>query len=200
MAYSIEAALKSGLFEEVMVSTDDEEIAEVAKIYGASVPFMRSVETSSDYATTNDVIREVIDTYKKSGKEFEVICCLYSTAPFVTPERLREAFNELRKQECESVFTAVAYSYPVQRSIVIGEKGYAEMKWPEFRYSRSQDLPKFYHDAGQFYFYTLDYFLKGHGLAEGEAKMLELSELEVQDLDTPTDWKLAELKYTLLHT
>lgn len=200
IAYSIESALRSGLFEEVMVSTDDQEIADVALSYGASVPFMRSEETSNDYATTNDVISEVLSRYSESGKEFEVVCCLYSTAPFVTPERLCEAMAELQKGDCESVFTGVAYSYPVLRSIVTGDKGFARMKWPEYRYSRSQDLEKFYHDAGQFYFYTRDYLRKGYGLAEGDARMLILSELEVQDLDTPTDWKLAELKYSLLHS
>ena len=199
IAYSIEAALKSGLFDEVMVSTDDDEIADVARRYGASVPFMRSDATSNDFATTNEVIAEVLDRYRDAGKEFDVICCLYSTAPFVTEDRLREALGELCKGECESVFTGVAYSYPVLRGIVMGERGYAEMKWPQYRYSRSQDLEKFYHDAGQFYMYTGEYFKKGYGLAEGRARMLELSELEVQDLDTPTDWKLAELKYSLIN-
>lgn len=199
IAYSIEAAVKSGLFEEVMVSTDDTEIAETAIKYGASVPFMRSAETADDFATTNDVIAEVLEEYRKTGKEFDLIGCLYSTAPFITAERLNEAFKKLREGDCESVFTAVAYSYPVQRSIVIDDQGFAQMKWPEFRYSRSQDLEKFYHDAGQFYLFTKKYFEQGNGLAEGAAKILELPELEVQDLDTPMDWTLAELKYRLLH-
>ena len=198
IAYSIEAALKSEIFDEVMVSTDDEEIANVAIKYGASVPFLRSEKTSNDYATTKDVIEEVLDEYAKKGQIFDVICCIYATAPFVTPQRLVEALDILSGDNYESVFTGVEYSYPIQRSLVIKD-GVVEMAWPEFRYSRSQDLEKHFHDAGQFYFYTKDYLKKGYGLAEGKVKLLTLPPLEVQDLDTPDDWAIAEIKFTLLH-
>ena len=196
IAYSIEAALKSGLFDEVMVSTDDAEIASVARSCGASVPFMRSAQTANDYATTADVIREVLDCYRKSGKSFDVLCCLYSTAPFVTQDNLKEAFSKLG--EFDSVFTVVQYSYPVQRSLNVKD-GKVGMNFPQFKDSRSQDLEATYHDAGQFYFAKTETFLKENTLWGSNTGALILPELQVQDLDTETDWKLAEIKYKLLH-
>lgn len=197
IAYSIEAALNSGVFDEVMVSTDDEEIAVVARQFGASVPFLRSAETSNDYATTVDVLLEVVNRYKEQGKTFDTICCLYSTAPFVTPERLKEASSQI-SDTIDACFTIVQYSYPIQRSLRINEDKCVEMKFPEHLKSRTQDLEKVYHDAGQFY------FVKTHALIEEKTVWckrtapLILSELEVQDLDTLTDWQLAEMKYQLL--
>jgi len=196
IAYSIEAALESGLFDEVMVSTDDAEIASVASCYGASVPFKRSAQTANDYATTADVIREVMDCYRKSGKSFDVLCCLYSTAPFVTQYNLKEAFSKLG--EFDSVFTVVRYSYPVQRSLNVRD-GKVGMNYPQFKDSRSQDLEATYHDAGQFYFARTETFLKEKTLWGSNTGALILPELQVQDLDTETDWKLAEMKYKLLH-
>lgn len=198
MAYSIEAALKSGLFDEVMVSTDDEEFAEVAKKYGASVPFLRSAATANDYATTVDVLIEVVDTYRKQGKEFDNICCLYSTAPFVTPERLKEAFCKL-SDNVDGCFTVVEYSYPIQRSLKINGSGFVEMTYPEHLKSRTQDLEKIYHDAGQFYFMKTAVMECEKTVWCKRTEPLILSELEVQDLDTLTDWTLAEMKFKLLH-
>ena len=197
IAYSIEAALKSGIFTEVMVSTDDEEIASIARSYGASVPFMRSKDTSNDYASTADVILEVLDSYRQIGKVFDSVCCLYSTAPFVTPERLSEA-NSMIVGDIDSVFTVVAYSYPVQRGLHIVE-GKMSMLYPEYIKSRSQDLETIYHDAGQFYIVTVEKFVEEKSLWGKNTAGLILSELEVQDLDTETDWKLAEMKYKLIH-
>ena len=198
MAYSIEAALKSGLFDEVMVSTDDEEFAEVAKQYGASVPFLRSAATANDYATTVDVLIEVVDNYRKLGKEFDNVCCLYSTAPFVTPQRLKEAFGKL-SDNVDGCFTVVEFSYPIQRSLRINESGLVEMTYPEYLKSRTQDLEKIYHDAGQFYFMKTSVMEKEKSVWCKRTEPLILSELEVQDLDTLTDWTLAEMKYKLLH-
>ena len=197
MAYSIEAALKSGVFDEVMVSTDDEEFAEVAKKFGASVPFLRSEATSNDYATTVDVLLEVVDMYKQRGKEFDVVCCLYSTAPFVTSERLKEASSRI-SDAVDACFTIVQYSYPIQRSLRINEDNCVEMKFPEHLKSRTQDLEKVYHDAGQFYFVKTDALVKEKTVWCKRTAPLILSELEVQDLDTLTDWQLAEMKYQLL--
>lgn len=197
LAYSIEAARLSGLFEEVMVSTDDIEIAQIAMKYGASVPFLRSVENSNDYASTVDVLLEVINTYKKNGMEFDFICCLYSTAPFVTPNRLKEAFLQLSEQ-VDACFTMVEYSYPVQRSLRINKDGWVEMNYPEFLKTRSQDLEKIYHDAGQFYFVKTKSLIEEKTVWCKHTAPLVLSELEVQDLDTITDWQLAEMKYQLL--
>lgn len=198
IAYSIEAALRSGLFDEVMVSTDDEEIALVAKKYGASVPFYRSAEAANDYATTVDVLLEVIETYKQQGRVFDTICCLYSTAPFVTSDRLKEAYAKL-SDKIDASFTMVEYSYPIQRSLRINEAGMVEMKYPEHLKSRTQDLEKVYHDAGQFYFVKTKTLIDEKTVWCKKTAPLVLSELEVQDLDTLTDWQLAEMKYELLH-
>ena len=197
IAYSIEAALNSGVFDEVMVSTDDEEIAGVARQFGASVPFLRSAETSNDYATTVDVLLEVVNKYKEQGKVFKTICCLYSTAPFVTSERLKEAFSQI-SDSIDACFTIVQYSYPIQRSLRINEDNCVEMRFPEHLKSRTQDLEKVYHDAGQFYFVKTDSLVNEKTVWCKRTAPLILSELEVQDLDTLTDWQLAEMKYQLL--
>lgn len=195
IAWSIEAALKSGIFSEVMVSTDDEEIARVAREYEAKVPFMRSEETSGDYATTADVLLEVLGEYARRGQRFDHACCLYSTAPFITPERLREAYGKL-SGDVDSIFSVVAYSYPVQRSLKI-ENGLVRMNFPQYRKSRSQDLQPVYHDAGQFYFFTPTVLQETGALWGDHTAAMVLSELEVQDLDTETDWQLAEMKMKL---
>jgi len=195
IAYSIEAALQSGMYDEVMVSTDDEEIASIARQYGASVPFMRSATTANDYATTTDVINEVLDCYAKLGKTFETFSCIYSTAPFVSSDRLKEAYSML-KDDIYSVFTCVGFSYPIQRALHIVD-GKISMLEPQYLNSRSQDLEPTYHDAGQFYVCMIDDFKKKNSLWGSNTAGLVLSELEVQDLDTFTDWQLAEMKYKL---
>ena len=195
MAYSIEAALKSELFDEVMVSTDDEEFAEVAKQYGASVPFLRSEATANDYATTVDVLLEVIETYKQRGKEFDTSAVYYSTPLSVTLKRGLGGISD----NVDACFTMVEYSYPIQRSLRINEAGEVEMKYPEHLKSRTQDLEKVYHDAGQFYFVKTKTLIEEKTVWCKHTAPLVLSELEVQDLDTLTDWQLAEMKYELLH-
>lgn len=197
IAYSIEAALQSGLFEEVMVSTDDAEIADISKKYGASVPFMRSAENANDYATTEDVLLEVLDEYKKRGQDFEYICCLYPTAPFVTADKINQAMKLMEIHLPEQVLPVVEYSFPPQRCNVINSEGLLEYKFPEYQTTRSQDLEKWYHDIGQFYIYNVDKFLKCNGSCTEFIPMI-VSELEVQDIDNETDWKLAELKYNFL--
>lgn len=198
MAYSIKAALASGCFETVMVSTDDDEIAAVARQYGAEVPFMRSEATANDFATTADVISEVLNVYGKLGKEFDAICCLYATAPFVSPARLRSAADIIENGRAQAAFTCVAYSYPTQRCLVIGQDGRIGMKYPEYANSRSQDLQPTYHDAGQFYFTTVEAFKKYGTLWGPDTVPIVIPELEAQDLDTPSDWEIAEIKYRLL--
>ncbi len=199
IAYSIEAARKSGAFEEVMVSTDDEEIAAIAKEYGASVPFMRSAKTSNDYATTVDVIEEVIREYQVIDREFDVAACIYPTAPFVTADRLREAVWKLAASDADSMIPVVRFSYPPQRAMEI-RNGSLVFRQPEYLSSRSQDLTPHYHDAGQFYVFKVKSFRDLHGIMVGKILPMELSELEVQDIDNEVDWKLAELKYKLLHS
>ena len=195
LAYSIEAALQSGLFEEVMVSTDDEEIAEVARQYGAKVPFMRSETTANDYATTNDVLEEVIRIYAKQGRTFDYMCCLYATAPLVRPGDLADAFNRLRKGNYKNLYPVVEFSYPIWRCLDVAEDGTMSRHWPEYERSRSQDLPKTYHDSGTFYWYDMAKW----SADEGSTGAIILPETHVQDIDNETDWLLAELKYKLLY-
>ncbi len=197
IAYSIEAALSSGVFDEVMVSTDDEEIAEVAKKYGAKVPFFRSEKTSNDFATTVDVIEEVLTTYKERGEEFDIFCCIYPTAPFITSDRLKAAVDELAASDADCLIPVVRFSYPPQRAMEIHE-GKLVFRQPENLSKRSQDLEPHYHDAGQFYVVRSDSFFKNRGIMVGDILPMELSELEVQDIDNDVDWKLAELKYNLM--
>ena len=192
--YSIQAALESGIFDEVMVSTDDEEIARIALEAGAKVPFMRSEKTSNDYASTADVILEVIEEYKKRGEEFEFVSCIYPTAPFITAEKLRTAYAKLAASRADALIPVVRFSYPPQRALVMREERLV-FNMPEFMLSRSQDLEPWYHDAGQFYFLRTESFLRTGKLMEGEILPFEVSEMEVQDIDTMTDWELAELKY-----
>lgn len=195
IAYSVDAALNSGLYDEIMVSTDDEEIATIAKKYGAKVPFLRSAATANDYATTAEVINEVLECYAQIGMTFDSFTCLYSTAPFVSAERLKEAYSMI-KDNIYSVFTCVEYSYPIQRALHIVD-GRISMLQPQYLKSRSQDLEKTYHDAGQFYVCMIDDFKKTNSLWGANTAGLILSELEVQDLDTLTDWQLAEMKFKL---
>ena len=197
IAYSIEAALGSGIFSEVMVSTDSEEIAEIARKYGASVPFMRSTKTADDYATTADVLLEVLNQYKKIGKKFDYMCCVYPTAPFVTGDKLKAALKLLKENDSIEAMPVVAFSYPPQRAFII-RNNYAEYKEKKYITTRSQDLEKVYHDAGQFYFYDISKYLKINGKIEDNISPIIVSEMEVQDIDNEDDWKLAELKYKLL--
>lgn len=197
IAYSIEAALKSGIFSEVMVSTDSEEIAEIAKKYGAKVPFMRSQATSGDYATTSEVLLEVLGRYEKLGNKYDYMCCIYPTAPFVTVEKLVLGLNLLKNYNAIEAMPVVQFSYPPQRSFVINNN-FMEYKEKKYITTRSQDLRKEYHDAGQFYFYNVPKYLDVCGKIESGIVPIIVSEMEVQDIDNEDDWKLAELKYRLL--
>jgi pseudaminic acid cytidylyltransferase len=198
IAYTIEAALQSGLFDKVMVSTDDPEIAEVSKKHGAEVPFMRSASTSGDFATTADVIAEVLKQYEAEGISFEYACCCYATAPFITSIRLGEGFDRIVEKNADSVFPISAFSYPIFRSLKKSEEGRIEMIWPENMNKRSQDFPEAFHDAGQWYWFIVDRFLKSGQLFTSNSVGLEISPLEVQDIDNEHDWHLAELKYGYL--
>lgn len=198
IAYSIDAALKSELFNEVMVSTDDAEIANIAKQYGASVPFMRSERTSNDFATTEDVLTEVLTEYKKLGKEFFEICCIYPTAPFVTSEKLINAKNMLEENsDADSVMPVVQFSFPPQRGLIVKNNSLTYM-YPENATKRSQDLEPIYHDCGQFYFCKTESLLKCHNVVGKATLPLIVSELEVQDIDNLSDWAIAEMKYSLM--
>ena len=196
LAYSIKAALESGVFDEVMVSTDSEEIAEVARKYGAAVPFMRSEATSNDFATTADVLEEVLKTYKANGKNFDSFACIYPTAPFVTGKKLAEAASLL--DGADAVISVVRYSFPPQRAFVVRD-GNVAYQYPEYERARSQDLEPIYHDCGQFYMCKADIFLEKHSVILPKTRPYILSEEEVQDIDTQSDWEIAEAKFSVLH-
>ncbi|MGJ3234512.1 pseudaminic acid cytidylyltransferase [Marivirga sp.] len=198
IAYSIETALQSGLFDEVMVSTDDAEIGEIAEKYGARVPFLRSTENADDFATTANVLMEVLDGYKNKGKEFEYACCIYPTAPLIKAEKLKMGFDKLKNEHFNTVFPSVEFSYPIWRGLKKTSNEGFEMVWPENLNKRSQDLEAVYHDAGQWYWLNLESFKKEQKLFGDNTSCIVLEATEVQDIDNLVDWKLAELKYELL--
>lgn len=195
--YSIETAIKSECFDEVMVSTDDKEIAEVAKKLGAKIPFFRSKAASNDFATTADVIEEVLLGYKNIDKNFEYGCCIYPTAPFILAERLREGFDILKSKKADSVLPVVRFSYPIQRALKI-ENGRLLMIWPENLNKRSQDLMPAYHDCGQFYWFRVKKFLENRKILTENTFPIIVPESEIQDIDTEEDWKIAEMKFKIL--
>lgn len=197
ICYSIEAALASGLFDEVMVSTDNGEIAEIARRSGALVPFMRSEAAANDYATTDDVLLEVLEEYEKRGKTFSYMACIYPTAPFVTPDKLSGAFRLLKENHASGVMPVVSFSFPPQRGMAVYE-GRLRYCYPENAAKRSQDLEIIYHDCGQFYVYDTEKYRACRGeLADGYVPLI-VPETEVQDIDNLTDWKLAEIKYRMM--
>lgn len=191
IAYSIEVALESGLFEEVMVSTDDQEIAEIAKKYGAKIPFMRSKETANDFATLADVIDEVLEAYKSQGKRFTYVCCILPTAPLITLENLKKGLDFIVEKNADSVRPLVRFSYPIQRAVKL-VAGKTEMFYPENKTNRSQDLEPAFHDAGQFYWMSFEKGLNGVNKIG-----FEIPATQAQDVDTEEDWRLAEIKFKL---
>lgn len=198
IAYSIEAAIQSGCFDRVIVSTDDREIAEVAKQYGAEVPFTRPTEIADDHATTMDVMHHAINWCLKHGDNLEAVCCLYATAPFVSVDSLRHGYKVLSEGKCEFVFTATTFSFPIQRAIKLSDRGEVTMFSPEYEQVRSQDLVEAYHDAGQFYWGTVQAFTERKPIFASHSKVILLPRIKVQDIDTPEDWSFAEALYALL--
>lgn len=197
LAYSVEAAVNAGIFDTVMVSTDDGEIAETARRFGAKVPFLRSERTSGDFATTNDVLLEVLEEYEKRGEYFDLGCCIYPTAPFVTAKKLVCAVEQLENSTVDTLIPVTSFSYPPQRAMVVRD-GRLEFLHPEYLDSRSQDLEPQYHDVGQFYVFRTEAFQRNRRLMTGDILPLVISELEVQDIDNEADWKIAEMKYRLM--
>jgi N-acylneuraminate cytidylyltransferase len=197
--YSIDAAINSGCFKDIIVSTDDQEIAEIAIKYGASVPFYRSNKNSDDYSTTVDVLLEVLEVLENNNKSYDSICCIYPTAPFVTSKKIKEAMDLLYniQPRLDAVIPITEFSYPILRSLIIHNEN-AIMKWPENYNMRSQDFEKFYHDAGQYYCLFVESLKSQKTLYPQNTKPIILSNLEVQDIDNKDDWHLAELKYNML--
>jgi pseudaminic acid cytidylyltransferase len=197
ITYSIGAALESGLFDEVMVSTDSDRIAEVAAECGAVVPFLRSEAASDDFAPLTDVLLEVIRFYSDLGKEWESVACLLPTAPFIKPSDLLAGYNLMQESGADAVVSVARFSYPIQRALRLKENKLS-MANPEYLRTRSQDLEPMFHDAGQFYLIKTRALLEEKTLFCGNTAACELDEIRVQDIDTESDWKLAELKYRFL--
>lgn len=198
LAYAIEAAKDSCIFDEVMVSTDSEEIADVARRYGAEVPFMRSERTSNDFAITYDVLEEVLSEYKKLGKEYDSLCCIYPCVPFLKAESLKNAYALMKSKNANAVTPVCKYSVPVEWAMRI-ENDTLIADNVEKQFVRSQDLKPAYFDAGMFYFYKTEIFLSKRTTLFPNTLGYVIDESECQDIDTPNDWKMAEMKYKLLH-
>jgi N-acylneuraminate cytidylyltransferase len=195
MAWSIEAALASGAFDTVMVSTDDAAIAEAARALGAEVPFLRSAAAADDHATTSQVLLEVLGRYAETGVHFDLACCLYPTAPFVRPQDLAGGRALLLGSRFDVIMPVAAFSYPIWRSLQREGDGRIALNFPENLNARSQDLPIAYHDAGQWYWFRTEAFLRDHVLMGPNTGSIVLPTMLVQDIDTEEDWALAELKH-----
>ncbi len=198
IAYSIEVAKQSQLFEKIVVSTDDEAIATVARTYGADVPFMRPSELSDDFTGTGAVVEHTLKTLTAHGESFDFACTIYATAPLLQAQYLIEGFEALRESDAVNAFSATSMPYPIWRSFKITDTKRCEMFWKENFSKRSQDLEEAYHDAGQFYWHNLH--KKAHDVMFGsESIPIILPRHLVQDIDTPEDWIRAELMYKVLH-
>lgn len=192
IAWPIEAALQSCCFDQVIVSTDDAEIADIARASGAKVPFMRPETLSDDHTGTTPVIRNAIEWFVAQGIVPEQVCCIYATAPFVRPEDIRKGLEVLNSEGCEFAFSVTSYAFPIQRALRLTEQGRVEMFEPEHFNTRSQDLEEAYHDAGQFYWGQSSAWLTGKPIFSPSAAPVILPRYRVQDIDTPEDWERAE--------
>jgi len=197
IAYPIQAALESEVFDEVMVSTEDKEIAAIGKKFGAKVPFYRSQKNADDHATTADVIDEVIKTYQKRGSTFKYACCIYPPAPFITPQKLRAGLELLISSGADSVVPIVCFSYPPQRGVRI-KNNKIRMLHPKYINTHSQNLEPVYHDCAQYYFLNTTSFKKQRQYYMKNTLPVVTPETEVQDIDHLEDWLIAEIKYKYL--
>jgi len=198
IARSIEAARNSAVFDRIIVTTDSEEIAEVAREWGSEVPFMRPPELSDDDASTDAVLIHALDWFQKNDIALEYACCLYATAPFVQPEYLRQGLELLTSTGASSALSVTSFPFPIFRGLKINTQGALEMFWPEYRMTRSQDLPEAFHDAGQFYWMNVAKYVQSPVLYAPDALPVILPRHFVQDIDTQEDWTRAEIIYNLL--
>ena len=198
IAYSIEAAQKSGCFDRIIVSTDDQEIADTALKYGAEVPFLRPADIADDYATTMDVMEHAIQYLAKENISPEFVCCIYATAPFILADDLRKGLGILNEPNVEYAFSATSFPFPIQRAIKLTEQGDVEMFSEQYADTRSQDLVEAYHDAGQFYWGKTSAFLARKAIFAEHSKVVLLPRKRVQDIDTVEDWELAEALFAIL--
>lgn len=196
IAYSIEVALKSKLFDKVIVSTDDEEIAKIAKEYGAEIPFMRPSELSDDFTCSTDVTEHAIKWLKEHGDNYEYVCTIYATAPLLDEKYLIEGLEKLKNSDAINTFSATTMPFPIQRTFKLDKNGRCEMFTPQYYHARSQDLQEAYQDAGQFYWKKIS---KSSDIMFGEESIpIILPRYLVQDIDTLEDWERAELMYEVI--
>lgn len=198
MAWTIETALESGLFDRLVVSTDDDEVAEVALKYGAEVPFRRPAELSDDHTGIIEVVQHAIAWLVNNGADVEYVCCMLATAPFLQPESLSQGLQALADSDASYALSVTAFPFPVHRAIRITTENRVEAIWPENIPRRSQDLEEAFHDAGQFYWGTRAAFERGEPIFSTGSIPIRLPRYRVQDIDTPEDWKLAELMFDAL--
>lgn len=195
--YTIQAALVcQDVFDRVIVTTDSEEIAEIARHAGAEVPFMRPAELADDFTYTASVLEHaILELEKVYGAKLDKVCCLYATAPFLRAQDLRQGFKLLESKQVSSVFSVTTFPFPIFRALKIDEKGSLEMCWPEHELTRSNDLPETYHDAGQFYWLDAQTFMQEKRMYGKDALPVILPRILVQDIDSPEDWETAEVLY-----
>lgn len=198
IAYSIETAIQSGCFDKIIVSTDDQEIANIALQYGAEVPFLRPVHVSDDFATTMDVMQHALNWCASENWDVKQVCCIYATAPFITSASLKLGLKALQSDNIDYAFSATTFPFPIQRAIALNEQGRVRMFSLEYANTRSQDLPEAYHDAGQFYWGTVQAFINGKPFFAEDSKAIILPRKRVQDIDTEEDWELAEALFSAL--
>lgn len=198
IAWSIQSALASGCFSDVIVTTDDAAIAEVAQAYGAKVPFVRPADLSNDFIGTVPVIQHAVQWYADNVELPDFICCLYATAPFVRPEDLSDGFTQLSQSNADYAFSVARFESPIQRAIKINQLGRVEMITPEYLNERSQDLVEAFYNAGQFYWGRNSAWLAGRRVLTGDSLPIIVPRDRVQDIDTLEDWQHAELLFKWL--
>jgi len=197
LSYAIDACKDSGIFSEIMVSTDSEEIAEVARSNGANIPFMRSKKTADDFATTFDVLEEVIHNYKKEGQEFDYVCCVYPCVPFLSGQTLQNAYNQLIESDNDALQPVCKFQVPIEWAMKI-ENGILVPNDRKAQLIRSQDLTPKYFDVGMFYIIKTAVLLKERSITPNRTMAYIMDEREIQDIDTIDDWIMAEIKYKLV--
>jgi len=194
ISYPIRAAIKTKVFDEIIVSTDDDEIANIARHHHAKTPFVRSAVNSNDHAILADVILEIIENYAENGIKFENICCILPTAALIKTEHLISAYKLLVENKYHTVVPIVKYSFPIQRAFY-ENNGFLKLREPEFINTRSQDLMPSYHDSGQFYWINTHFFTQNKLIFTDNTGFIELDEFEAQDVDTQIDWDMLKLKF-----
>lgn len=199
ISYSIKAAQETNLFDEIIVSTDSNKIAEVARSYGAEVPFVRPDQLADDFAGISSVLIHALNWLKENEAGSDYFCCIYATAPFIQTAYIKKGLDVIINKKSTTAFSVTTFPYPIFRALKIDENGHIEMFWPEHENSRSNDLPEAYHDAGQFFWGNTEKFMRGNTFFSADAVPIVIPRYLVQDIDTPEDWETAEKMYSVLH-